>query len=171
MTAANLATAVYIGLGSNLGDRRAQLLAARTALATTAGLRLMAASALYETEPIGGPAEQGPFLNAVLHLHSALSPRQLLHCCLALETRLGRQRGEPWGPRTIDLDLLLFGATVIAEPELVLPHPRLHQRRFVLDPLCDLAPALVHPVLGVTLQQLAHELGTTQVVHRLTESW
>lgn len=129
----------FLGLGSNLGDRMAQLLSA------VAGLPdIVAVSPLYETEPVGGPP-QGSYLNAVVELATDRSPRQLLEVAKHLERRSGRTPGEHHGPRPLDVDVLLVGDVSIAEPDLVVPHPRLWQRRFVVAPLADLAPDLVTP--------------------------
>jgi 2-amino-4-hydroxy-6-hydroxymethyldihydropteridine diphosphokinase len=110
-------------------------------------------SAVYETEPVGGPA-QGEYLNRVIGGRTALEPRALLQACLGVETTAGRVRAERNGPRTLDVDILLFGAQVRKEPGLVVPHPRMHERRFVLVPLAEIAPALVHPVLELTIAEL-----------------
>jgi 2-amino-4-hydroxy-6-hydroxymethyldihydropteridine diphosphokinase len=136
----------YVGLGSNLGDRRGYLEHALAALGQEGGVRVLRVSPLYETAPVGGPAGQGPYLNAVAEVDTDLGPRDLLRALLGIEQSLGRVRHERDGPRTIDLDLLLHGDHVVAEPDLLVPHPRLHQRLFVLRPLADLAPGLVHPV-------------------------
>jgi 2-amino-4-hydroxy-6-hydroxymethyldihydropteridine diphosphokinase len=146
-------TTAYVGLGSNLGDRaRAIYDGARLLLdAVPARARL---SPLYETTPVDF-LEQPDFLNGVLELAGELPPpRELLDACLAAEARLGRERGVPKGPRTIDLDLLLYGDVVCNDERLVIPHPRLHLRRFALEPLADLAPALKHPTLGLTVAEL-----------------
>lgn len=131
----------YVGLGSNLGDRRAVL---ESALAALAPRR---ASRLRETAP-WGLAEQPPFLNAVAELETDLAPDALLDLLLDLERRHGRIRAERWGPRTLDLDLLLHGDHVLAEPGLEVPHPRLHERAFVLEPLAELDPDLNVPGRG-----------------------
>ncbi len=165
-----MATA-YLGLGSNLGDRLALLREARRALGLTQGLRVSASSPLYETEPVGGPPGQGLYLNAVLEVEADLPPRRLLETALALETRLGRRRETPGGARTLDIDLLLFGDDILEEPGLILPHPRLHLRRFVLAPLCDLAPHLPHPVLGRTLGELLEVLVDPASVTLFLASW
>lgn len=161
----------YLALGSNLGERRAQLRGAREALAAAGAVRVTAASPLYETEPVGGPAGQPSYLNAVLRVETTLSPRALLDCCLAVEARFGRRRLEPWGPRTLDVDLLFYGREILGGPGLVVPHPRLHERRFVLVPLADLAPALLHPVLGRSIRQLLADLDVAEDVRRLAEEW
>jgi 2-amino-4-hydroxy-6-hydroxymethyldihydropteridine diphosphokinase len=127
----------FLGLGANLGDREEAL---RTAVAAVPDL--VAVSPVYETDPVGGP-EQGAYLNAVVELETALTPRQLLEVCRSLESAAGRVRAERWGPRTLDVDVLLVGDLVVDEPDLVVPHPRMWARRFVLAPLADLAPELV----------------------------
>lgn len=127
----------FLGIGSNLGDRLAIL---RRAVAAVPDR--VAVSPVYETEPLGGP-EQGAFLNAVVELDTARSPRGLLEVAQGLEQRAERVRLQRWGPRTLDVDVLLVGDLVVDEPDLVVPHPRLWQRRFVLAPLRDLAPDLV----------------------------
>ncbi|MCS7043030.1 MAG: 2-amino-4-hydroxy-6-hydroxymethyldihydropteridine diphosphokinase [Bryobacteraceae bacterium] len=154
----------WIGLGSNLGDRRARL---RSALASLARLgRLRAVSPLYETEPVG-LREQPPFLNAVACLETELGPRALLDALLAIEAGQGRVRGEKYGPRTLDLDLLFYGDAVIGEPGLEVPHPRLQERRFVLEPLAAVAPALSHPGLGCTAGELLASLRDEAAVRML----
>ena len=137
----------FVGIGSNLGDREGNLRRAIDVLSAEEGIEVVAVSELRETEPVG-PVEQGPFLNGAVQLETSLGPRELLARLLAVENRLGRVRGERWGPRTIDLDLLLYGVETIEEPGLTVPHPRLHERRFALEPLVDLDPALEIPGLG-----------------------
>jgi len=135
-------TRAYVGLGANLGDREATI---RAALAELPGL--VAVSELRETDPVG-VVDQPAFLNGAAALETELSARELLDALLALERELGRARRERWGPRTIDLDLLLYGEERIDEPGLTVPHPRLHERRFALEPLADLDPELVVPGRG-----------------------
>ncbi len=148
-------TRAYVGLGSNLGDRAALLQAALEALAADEGVRVAAVSTFRETEPVGY-LEQPRFLNAAAALDTDLGPRALLERLLATERTLGRRRdGRRFGPRTVDLDLLLYGAETIDEPGLSVPHPRLAQRRFVLEPLAELEPALVVPGLGPLAALLA----------------
>ncbi len=133
----------YVALGSNLGDRAAHLEAAIAALRATPGIEVIALSSVRETEPVGGPP-QGPYLNAVVALRTELAPRALLERLLEIEAAQGRERGpERNAPRTLDLDLLLYGDEKIDEPDLVVPHPRMHERAFVLEPLAELAPDLV----------------------------
>lgn len=128
----------FVALGSNLGDRRAHL---RAAVAGLPGV--VAVSGVYETEPVGGPAAQPPYLNAVVELETGLTPRQLLELGQALEAAAGRVRAARWGPRTLDVDVLLVGGLVVDEADLTVPHPRMRERAFVLVPLHDLAPDLV----------------------------
>ncbi len=133
----------YLALGSNLGDRRAQLRQAIERLGfeeAGEGLRVTGISGVYETDPVGGPQDQGPYLNLVAEVETTLDPFQLLARCLATEAAGGRVRSLRWGPRTIDVDVLLYGDVRIEAPELTLPHPRMWERRFVLEPLNDLAP-------------------------------
>jgi len=141
-------TRAYVGLGANLGDRERMLRAAVDALAAEEGIEVVSVSTLRETEPVG-VGEQPRFLNGAAELETTLTARELLDRLLALEQRFGRVRipGEH-GPRTLDLDLLLYGGEVIDEPGLTVPHPRLHERRFVLEPLAELAPGLVVPGRG-----------------------
>jgi len=142
-------TLAYVALGSNLGDREAHLLMAWRALAERSGTRVIAASRIYQTDPVG-PGPQGPYLNAVASIETHLAAPALLADLLSIERLAGRRREEAkrWGPRTLDLDLLIYGNRRISEPGLEVPHPRLHERAFVLEPLCELAGELLHPSLG-----------------------
>jgi 2-amino-4-hydroxy-6-hydroxymethyldihydropteridine diphosphokinase len=142
-------TRSFVGLGSNLGDPQEQIRRALELLAAEKGVEVVAVSALRETDPVGYE-DQPRFLNGAAELRTSLSARELLGRLLAIERRLGRVRGEGprFGPRTIDLDLLLHGDEVVAEPGLVVPHPRLHERRFALEPLAELDPALEIPGRG-----------------------
>jgi 2-amino-4-hydroxy-6-hydroxymethyldihydropteridine diphosphokinase len=130
----------FLALGSNLGERE-QLL--RSAVASIPDL--VAVSPVYETDPVGGPGGQGAFLNAVVELDTERSPRELLELCQRLEADAQRVRKERWGPRTLDVDVLLVGELTVDEPDLEVPHPRMWERRFVLAPLADLAPDVVPP--------------------------
>ena len=139
----------YVGLGSNLGDRERTIRRALDELAAEPGVRVLTVSTLIDTEPVG-PVEQPRFLNGVVELETTLSARDLLALLLDVERRFGRRREgvPPQGPRTLDLDLLVYGEAEVAEPGLDLPHPRLHERRFVLEPLAEVAPGLEVPGKG-----------------------
>src|SRR6188472_2073782 len=129
---------VYLGLGSNLGDRRRFLRDAVDSLPS-----VVAVSGVYETEPVGGPPGQDQYLNIVVSIDTDASPRQLLGLCHRLEAAAGRVRDKRWGPRTLDVDILWIDGETIDEPDLTIPHPRMFERRFVLAPLLDVAPELV----------------------------
>jgi 2-amino-4-hydroxy-6-hydroxymethyldihydropteridine diphosphokinase len=145
-------TRAYVGLGSNLGDREETLRRALELLAEQ--VDVVAVSTLRDTDPVG-MVDQPRFLNGAALVETELPPRELLGVLLGIERELGRERLERWGPRTIDLDLLLFGAEAVSEPGLRVPHPRLHERRFVLEPLAELDPALVVPGRGPVRELLA----------------
>jgi len=151
-------TTAYIALGSNLGDRDDYLEHALTALRHSEGVEVMRVSPVYETRPVGGPPGQGPYLNAVAELRTERAVDDLLNLLLTIESGLGRVRQERDGPRTIDLDLLLFGDLIHADARLTVPHPRLHERLFVLQPLAQLAPGLLHPTLKRSVADLLTEL-------------
>ena len=149
-------TSAFVGIGTNLGDRQATIAAALALLAAEESMELVAVSTLRETEPVGY-RDQPSFLNGAAQLETDLRPRALLDRLLAIERRLGRVRGEGprFGPRTIDLDLLVYGDQTIDEPGLTVPHPRLSERRFALEPLAELAPGLEIPGSGSVQALLA----------------
>ncbi|MDQ3382133.1 MAG: 2-amino-4-hydroxy-6-hydroxymethyldihydropteridine diphosphokinase [Actinomycetota bacterium] len=147
-------TRAYVGLGANLGPREVTLLRAVDVLAAEQGVEILAVSQLRETDPVGN-VEQPTFVNGAVAVETSLSPRELLDALLRVEQELGRVRdGERWGPRTIDLDLLLYGYEIVDEPGLRVPHPRLHERRFALEPLVDLEPELEIPGVGKVAELL-----------------
>lgn len=160
-------TVAYIALGSNRGDREFNLLRAVAEIGKINGCRVTGVSAFYETSPVG-VIDQPSFYNGVLRLATELSPRELLERLLHIEREVfGRIRTVQWGPRSIDLDLLLYGSMIVEEEGLIVPHPRMAERRFVLQPLCDLAPGLLHPVLGQTVAQLLEALQSDESVVKL----
>jgi 2-amino-4-hydroxy-6-hydroxymethyldihydropteridine diphosphokinase len=149
-------TTVYLSLGSNIGDREANLAEAIRRLAELG--QVEAVSSLYETEPVEVVSQQGWFLNCAARIETELAAAGFLRQMLALEQTMGRIRTEPKGPRTIDIDIVFFGDAVIDTPELTVPHPAMRQRRFVLEPLAEIALDVVHPVVRHTVQELLNAL-------------
>lgn len=147
-----------IGLGSNLGDREEMLLKAVRRIAEHPRIDAIRHSGWHETPPIGGPADQGPYLNGAVRAETSLDPEALLTALAEIETALGRRRGERWGARTIDLDLLLYDRLVRRTPLLTIPHPRMAWRRFVLQPAVEVAASMVHPTIGWTVRRLLDHL-------------
>ena len=160
-------TAAYIALGSNLGDRELNLLSAVAEVGKLPESRITALSSFYETSPVGN-VPQNTFYNAVLSLTTRLDARTLLHRMLKIEDeKFRRVRSVDQGPRSIDLDLLLFGSIVISDEDIVVPHPRLTERRFVLQPLCDIAPEVIHPLTGKTIFEHLAALNSKETVIKL----
>lgn len=157
-----MATGIYLGIGSNLGERRANLQNA----VRLSGLKVIRHSSIYETEPVGY-LDQHWFLNAVLEVETDLLPSDLLNLCQKVEALLLRVRKTPKGPRTIDLDILFYGDLILQNQVLTLPHPAIQDRRFVLEPLNEIAPDLIHPVLKKTVALLLRECSDTSQVRRL----
>ncbi len=158
-----MANFVYLSLGSNLGDRVSHLRDAIARLQTTG--RIASVSSFYETEPVEF-TEQAWFLNCVIALETTETPEQLMAAILHIEQEMGRERIQRKGPRTIDIDILLFGDMIVDSPALTIPHPAMYQRRFVLQPLAEIAPELVHPVLKKTIRELREALPAGQAVRK-----
>jgi len=152
---------VYLGLGSNMGDRRQNLERALELLSQR--LQIGKASSIYDTEPVGS-IDQPRFLNLVCQVYTGLAPEELLTLAKSIEVKLGREPGKPNSPRPIDIDILFYGDRVVKTRELVIPHPRLTERAFVLVPLAEIAPELVHPVSGKTVRELLEALTETRGV-------
>ncbi|MEE8475209.1 MAG: 2-amino-4-hydroxy-6-hydroxymethyldihydropteridine diphosphokinase [Myxococcota bacterium] len=164
-TDARVGEEVFVALGSNLGEREVHLVRAIAALRRLGGARLLEVSPVYETDPVGPPG-QGPYLNAVARLSVSLGPRRLLDRLQEIEAEAGRVRSGRNAPRTLDLDLLFHGERKLDEPGLCIPHPRLHERAFVLEPLRDIAPDWVHPTLHRSVQELAERVREPAAVRR-----
>ena len=148
----------YIALGSNLGPRARNISSALALLEHSPFISVICHSRLIETSPVGGPAQQDNYLNAAAQLRSRYRPEELLGFLLKVEKQLGRTRTQKWAPRTIDLDLLLFDQQIIDQPYLKVPHPLMHQRIFVMQPLAEIAPDIVHPILKKTNLQILEDL-------------
>lgn len=148
----------YIGLGANLGDRLGNIDRAVELLGDTDGIAVMKVSSVVETAAVGGPPDSPHYLNAAAELQTTLPAHPLLHRMLQIERELGRIRRTRWEPRPIDLDLLLYGDHILSSDELVVPHPLMHERRFVLAPLAEIAPEVVHPSLQMSISGLLQNL-------------
>lgn len=161
---------VYIGIGSNLGDREFLIRKAVEALRLLPQTNVSRVSSLYDTDPVG-ETDQPPFLNAVAWIETELPARELLWQMLLIERRMGRVRSRRWGPRPIDLDLLFYGDDVIEEPDLRVPHPEAHRRAFVLLPLLELDPQFRHPITEETVRRMIQKLPPNPPVRKLGRFW
>lgn len=148
----------FVGLGSNLGDRKSHIMTALSLLCETDGVRVLQTSSLMENPAVGGPSDSPAFLNAVTKIETTLGSHDLLRRLMEIEQALGRTRRAKWEPRVIDLDIVLYGDQIISSDTLVVPHPLMHERRFVLTPLCEIDGEVVHPVLQMTARGLLNEL-------------
>jgi 2-amino-4-hydroxy-6-hydroxymethyldihydropteridine diphosphokinase len=158
---------VYLSLGSNVGDREARLRDALVKLATIGSV--VALSSFYETEPVEF-TQQPWFLNCALALETGKTPQQVMAAILGIEEEIGRRRMQKKGPRSVDIDILLFDGAIVDSSDLTIPHPALHQRRFVLEPLAEIAPEVLHPVLKKTIRELRDALPPGQVVRKLQKT-
>jgi 2-amino-4-hydroxy-6-hydroxymethyldihydropteridine diphosphokinase len=149
---------IFIALGSNLGDREANIREAIRLAGEGGGLMVVKVSPLYESEP-WGQEDQPRFVNAVMEARTGLKPHELLGYLKRIEAGMGREKAEKWGPRIIDLDIIFYGARVVKDEEIELPHPRAHERAFVMVPLSDIAPGLIDPLSGAPVSELAERLG------------
>jgi 2-amino-4-hydroxy-6-hydroxymethyldihydropteridine diphosphokinase len=156
----------FVGLGANLEQPAAQCVMAIQRLHAVAGVHAIRRSSLYRSEPLGNQPQPW-FVNAVAEIRTVLQPAALLRTLLAIEQNMGRHRSARWGPRIIDLDILLYGQQVIREEGLVIPHPAFHERRFVLVPFHEIAPYVLHPVFGVSIQGLLDRLDDSRIVELL----
>lgn len=150
---------VFIAIGSNLGDREGNLREAVRLAGSGGGLSVVKVSSFYGSEPWGVP-DQGEFVNAVMEVHTRLGPRELLRYIKGIESGMGRKPAARWGPRVIDLDMIFYGERVIKEEGLEVPHPRAHERAFVITPLAEIAPDVTHPVLKRTVSEISAGLGS-----------
>lgn len=156
----------FIGIGANLGDPAAGCREAVDRIAAWPGIRLLRCSSLYRTQPVG-PQDQPWFVNAVTEVRTVHDPRRLFEALQEIERRMGRSNGPRWGPRRIDLDLLLYGQEVVQDEDLKIPHPEMHRRAFVLVPLCELASYQIHPAFGVSIRGLMERLDGQGLVELL----
>ena len=164
---------VFLGLGSNVGDRVENITKAISHILLIQGCQIVTVSPLYETKPVGGPP-QGDFLNQVIEIMTDLSPHDIVYETNAIEKSLGRIRAERFGPRTIDIDILLFDNRIINEGGLIVPHPCLHERLFVLQPFSDIAADIEHPVLHKTINEIRNSVrqtdGASQTIVKMHEN-
>lgn len=153
----------YIGVGSNLGDRQANIKHALAMLIETPQIEIRRISAMFDNPAVGGAEGSPNYLNAAVEIQTTLQPQALLARLLEIEQTMGRERNEKWGSRNIDLDLLLYGNAIVSKDNLIVPHPLMHERMFVLRPLAEIAPRAVHPTLNVTIQDLLGSLSSQPV--------
>lgn len=160
----------FLGIGSNMGNPVASCAVAERHISDIGGVAVLRRSSLYRTQPVG-IAEQNWFVNGVIEVRTALGPRSLMDAILGVEEKMGRIRKGKWGPRIIDIDILFYGQLVMDEEGLVIPHPRLHKRRFVLVPLDEIASHAIHPAFGISVRGLLDRLRDTNTVEWLSGEW
>ena len=160
----------YLGLGSNIGDRLENLRGALYHLNNAPEILVQKVSPVYETIPVGGP-QQPDYFNAAVEIDTNLEAENLLELCLSFEQKMGRIRGVHWGPRIIDMDILLYGELIINTERLKIPHHHMHERAFVLKPLADIAPDIMHPVLGLTVREMLAGVGDSGVRKIINGEW
>ena len=158
----------FVGIGSNLENPAARCVEATEHIAAIDGCKVLRQSSLYRTEPVGFP-DQEWFINAVIEMRTALTAHRLMRELQGIENRMGRHKTARWGPRIIDLDILLYGQEVLQEDDLIVPHPELHKRRFVLTPLNEIASCVIHPSFGISVAGLLDRLEDTGIVELLKE--
>ena len=160
----------YLGIGSNLGDPIENCRAALREIASLKNVQVLRRSSLYRTEPVGD-TPQDWFVNGVVEVRTTFTALQLIKALQRVEQALGRERNERWGPRTIDIDILLYGREIIKTEILVVPHPEMHKRRFVLVPIHEIAPYEIHPLYGVSMKGLLDRLEDDHAVERIDTDW
>jgi 2-amino-4-hydroxy-6-hydroxymethyldihydropteridine diphosphokinase len=160
----------YLGIGSNLADPVHQCRDALREISSLKNVQVLRRSSLYRTEPVGN-VSQDWFVNGVLEVRTTFTAQQLIKALQWVEQTLGRVRTEKWGPRTIDIDILLYGQEIIGTGDLVIPHPEMHKRRFVLVPMNEIAPYVIHPLYGVSMKGLLDRLGNDLAVERIEAEW
>jgi len=161
----------FLGFGGNIGDSISHFCCALQRLSAHPHITVTASSPVYRTPAVGGPANQPDYLNGVIEISTDMAPHKLLQLCRQIEDSAGRSRDIHWGPRTLDIDLLFIDNLVLDDPLLTIPHPRLHQRQFVLLPLNDLAPQLRHPQINKTVAELLADLPPATGISKLNEKW
>jgi 2-amino-4-hydroxy-6-hydroxymethyldihydropteridine diphosphokinase len=160
----------YLGIGSNLGDPVHQCREALREISSLKNVQVLRRSSLYRTEPVGN-VSQDWFVNGVLEVRTTFTAQQLIKALQWVEQTLGRVRTEKWGPRKIDIDILLYGQEIVGTGDLVIPHPEMHKRRFVLVPMNEIAPYVIHPLYGVSMKGLLDRLGNDLAVERIEAEW
>jgi 2-amino-4-hydroxy-6-hydroxymethyldihydropteridine diphosphokinase len=160
----------YLGIGSNLGDPVQQCRTALQEISSLKNVQLLRRSSLYRTQPVG-TVTQGWFVNGVLEIRTTFTAVQLFKATQWVEQGLGRVRAEKWGPRTIDIDLLLFGQEIVEMGDLIVPHPEMHKRRFVLVPMNEIAPYVIHPLYGISMKGLLDRLEDDLAVESIETEW